>query len=279
MLLFFLPFFSSLSIIALATNYSPQNCEPKSCGNLTNIKYPFWLRNQQPDYCGFPAFALRCHDEKTASIHVEQEHYLVLNISYESQTIQALPNVAGRKGCSVPNNNLSLSLSPFKVSSVNRELIIAHNCTVHPFGYNKMACHGHNETLAFLGGTYGTPDDDGVFGSCRTVVRPVLSFPGEKVEDYNKLLASGFLLHWSVPNCSECRASHRQCGYNNDTRKSTCICADRFHWRNCCKPSRLLLTIFLSFFFYRWCLPWGFCLCFRFVLAVVSKLRKAAVWL
>lgn len=258
MLLFFL-LVSSLLIIALAANYHPQNCEAKSCGNLTDITYPFWLRDQQPDCCRFPAFELHCHDERTASIQVAQERYLVLNISYESQTILARPSIAGREGCFVPNNNLSLSLLPFYVSSVNRELIIAHNCTVLPFGYNNITCDSHNKTLALLGGAYGTPDDDGVFGSCHTVVRPVLSFPGAKVEEYMK---SGFLLDWSAPNCSECRASHGQCVYNNDTRKFICICADRFYSRSCSTIHRkkvliislstaggLSLAILCSFFY------------------------------
>lgn len=229
LLQFFVALLSTLPIVVLTADYNPEKCEPKSCGDLI-VRYPFWIQGKQSDYCGFPPFELRCNDENTPPLLAALEAFHVLNISYESQTL--IIAGASSPDCFVPDKNLSFSLTPFAVSSANRELIFASNCTERRFGDREINCTGFN-SLVYLGGDYGSPDDDGVYGSCSTAVAPILSSPEAEVSAYSELLAAGFLLNWTAPDCSECRASHGQCGYNNHTTNFMCICSDKYRWRSC----------------------------------------------
>ncbi|PKA59140.1 putative serine/threonine-protein kinase [Apostasia shenzhenica] len=229
-------FFLTLSIAA----NPPQNCEPKNCGGLINVSYPFWIKGLQPDYCGYPPFEVTCINNTPMLLKSLEDDYIVLNISYEQGTIRVASvryarNHGDFDGCSVPYYNLSFSFAPLKISSANRELIFAYNCSADEPQVIQIPCAGMKSRLAYLGGRYGFPKDDGVFGSCYTAVMPVLDYPGAKVKDYPKLLANGFLLNWTAPDCTECRASGGQCGYNNDTMDFMCICPNRTYWRRCSK--------------------------------------------
>ncbi|XP_073131370.1 PR5-like receptor kinase [Henckelia pumila] len=51
---------SVLSLILLASAASAQPCAPSSCGNVTNIRFPFYIPALQPSRCGLPGFQLNC---------------------------------------------------------------------------------------------------------------------------------------------------------------------------------------------------------------------------
>ncbi|KAH0458431.1 hypothetical protein IEQ34_013746 [Dendrobium chrysotoxum] len=222
-----------------------QNCRPKSCGNLTNVTFPFWLRELQPDYCGLPSFELLCEDE-TPKLIMAPEEYHVLDISYDRRTATvSLAKFAAKNNCFLPFHGLSFALTPFSISSLNRELLFVYNCTETRGGFLEINCHG-NKSYAYLGGAYGMQDSEDLIGSCYTVVRPVLSYLGANVKLYPELLANGFLLNWTAPDCSTCLRSRGQCGYNNDTRNFMCICGDRAHSKSCKGSSKTGLIIGLS---------------------------------
>ncbi|KAI0496642.1 hypothetical protein KFK09_022963 [Dendrobium nobile] len=242
-----LPFLSSLLLTTVsADNRYRQNCQPQSCGNLINVSFPFWFQNLQPDYCGYPAFELRCEDD-TPKLSMPVEDYHVLNISYDKRTVNVLmARFASKDTCLLPYYNLSFGLTPFTISSLNRELVFVYNCSAEKPGFLQINCH-NNRSYAYLGGTYRIEESEGLFGSCFSVVMPVLSSPEPEVKKYPELLADGFLLDWTAPDCSECLKSNGQCGYNNDTRNFMCICPDRPHWKSCSEgSSKTALTIGLS---------------------------------
>ncbi|KAH0452979.1 hypothetical protein IEQ34_017303 [Dendrobium chrysotoxum] len=241
-----LPFLSSLLLTSVSADKPYlQNCQPKSCGNLINVSFPFWFQNLQPDYCGYPAFELRCEDG-TPKLSMPEEDYHVLNISYEKRTVNVLmERFASMDTCRLPYYNVSFGLTPFTISSLNRELVFVYNCSAEKPGFLQINCH-NNRSYAYLGGTYHIEESEGLFGSCFSVVMPVLSSPEPEVKKYPELLADGFLLNWTAPDCSECVKSNGQCGYNNDTRNFMCICPDRPHWKSCCKSSA---TIWFVMFF------------------------------
>ncbi|XP_020572349.1 LEAF RUST 10 DISEASE-RESISTANCE LOCUS RECEPTOR-LIKE PROTEIN KINASE-like 1.2 [Phalaenopsis equestris] len=246
-LLFSVLVFSSLLPTSESTDhYYLQNCQPKSCGNLINVSFPFWFRSLQPDYCGYPAFELRCEND-TTKLSIPEEDYHVLDISYDKRTITvSMARFASSDTCLLPYYNLSFSLTPFTISSLNRELVFVYNCSARKDGFVAITCH-NNRSYAYLGGTYRIEESEGSFGSCYTVVMPVLTSPDPDVKKYPQLLANGFLLNWTSPDCSECSRSKGQCGYNNETRNFMCICPDRAHWRSCYEgSSKTALTVGLS---------------------------------
>ncbi|KAG0449296.1 hypothetical protein HPP92_027413 [Vanilla planifolia] len=200
-------------ILSQATDYYYQkDCYPKSCGPLVNVTFPFWLRGRQPEYCGLPAFEIRCEDDVPRLVLLQEENR-VLNISYENRTATiSTATVSEANGCGLPYYNLSsFSLSSFAISSANRELVFVFNCTAPTARFVKFSCLDKN-IYAYLGGAFQRTEDGGGLHSCFEVVMPVLSSPGANVDQYKELLAKGFLLDWNAPDCSECLTSNGQCG-------------------------------------------------------------------
>lgn len=149
---FSLVFLSSFLSIFLATEYNyPQNCQPKSCGNLTTVTFPFRPRELQPDHCGLPSFELWCEDE-TSKLIMAPEDYNVLDISYERRTA-------------------TVSLAKFA------ELLEV-----------LIGCQTMKVCLVLVTMFSG----------------PVVSSPDPNVKQYAELLANGFLLNWTAPDCSDC---------------------------------------------------------------------------
>ncbi|XP_065848350.1 LEAF RUST 10 DISEASE-RESISTANCEUS RECEPTOR-LIKE PROTEIN KINASE-like 1.3 isoform X4 [Euphorbia lathyris] len=57
-----------------------------SCGNLTNIDYPF-SGGLRPDYCGLPGFQLTCVDNSTTLITINSLLYRVIELNQLTQTL------------------------------------------------------------------------------------------------------------------------------------------------------------------------------------------------
>lgn len=134
---------------------STTGCEPKSCGNLTNISYPFWLSGHQPSFCGDLAFELNCSNNAPILVNSYAGMLQVLAINYENNSFQVLnPLVHGF--CPILAYNLFLNPTKyFKVSEENRELFFLHNCKVPPSNYSERMNCTPGGTFAYLGGHYG----------------------------------------------------------------------------------------------------------------------------
>ncbi|KAG7981328.1 hypothetical protein I3843_05G228100 [Carya illinoinensis] len=65
-----------------------RDCFPSSCGNITNISFPFRLENDPPN-CGDPGYTLSCQDNKLVLYLLSVEYY-VLEINYTFQTIRVV---------------------------------------------------------------------------------------------------------------------------------------------------------------------------------------------
>ncbi|XP_038717364.1 rust resistance kinase Lr10-like isoform X2 [Tripterygium wilfordii] len=65
----------------------PYNCtHHSSCGNISNIKYPFRLKGDPPN-CGDPNYELSCENNQTI-LSSNSEQYVVKAINYNSYTIR-----------------------------------------------------------------------------------------------------------------------------------------------------------------------------------------------
>ncbi|CAA0813617.1 Protein kinase superfamily protein [Striga hermonthica] len=80
------------------------NCPPSSCGNISNISYPFRLKNDPP-HCGDPHYELDCQDNTTVLVYLESHKYLVQEINYLNHTIRLIhPSISQNHDiCSFPN--------------------------------------------------------------------------------------------------------------------------------------------------------------------------------
>ena len=207
------------------------NCTPTSCGNVTNITYPFWVDQQQPSHCGYPAFRLSCENQIPILKISSSDVYQIRGIFYENQSVLVANAEFDERPCPVRHWNLSFSLTPFSVSSVNREVVFLFDCSEPPQSSDyKVPCedNGTNGTFAQFGNHLESSN------KCQSAVMPVVDYSDtQNVSDYVRLLGNGFLVQWTAANCTECRDSKGQCGYSYANDNFMCICPDRAHWRFC----------------------------------------------
>ncbi|XP_073110318.1 LEAF RUST 10 DISEASE-RESISTANCEUS RECEPTOR-LIKE PROTEIN KINASE-like 2.7 isoform X2 [Elaeis guineensis] len=224
----------SLERIAAAANPKIGDCEPKSCGSIDNISYPFWIEGQQPDYCGYPGFNVNCSDG-IPYLQVPYGDCRILDIFYNNESIWLSVSEANLLD-HVCSNSFFIGDSPFagssfKISAVNKKLLI-RNCSREQDGSFRLPCDPRNIYVAYIGDDYFKPDPP-ISGDCQTTKLPVSGYAGAESRDYEKLLGYGYLLDWDAPNCTACRASKGQCGYDRSNNSFMCICPDRRHRTRC----------------------------------------------
>lgn len=202
-----------IGIVAAKSEVAGEECSTKRCSqHAPEIRFPFWLKDQQPEHCGYPGFQVSCHDGKTL-LHLEDlantslqgiqfllsKEVPIFSISYKSQSIGL---------------DLSRSANNLKLVSASTSSPAA---IAHPLG--------------------GLPYNNVTFFSCTSRVLDYLSpvmliSPGEQAfpvyhSEYlsstnpsltsctklfnsslpNDLLYEGrIIMDWSTPNCKICEA-------------------------------------------------------------------------
>ncbi|XP_038984720.1 LEAF RUST 10 DISEASE-RESISTANCE LOCUS RECEPTOR-LIKE PROTEIN KINASE-like 1.2 isoform X3 [Phoenix dactylifera] len=223
---------------AIAADPKIGDCEPKSCGSIKNISYPFWIEGQQPDYCGFPTFIVNCSDD-IPYLQTAYGDRQILGIFYNNESIWLSEAKLSDYVCSNSSSidDFSFAGTPFSISAVNKKLLLLHNCRREQTGSFELPCNPNKSYAAYIGDDYSKPDPQ-ISGDCPTTKVPVLGFAGAESRDYKALLEHGYLLDWEAPNCTECRASKGQCGYDHSENAFMCICRDRIHRISCKKKSK-----------------------------------------
>ncbi|KAI4313507.1 hypothetical protein L6164_026482 [Bauhinia variegata] len=73
-------------------------CGPSSCGKITNISYPFRLKNDPPN-CGNPSYDLACENNITV-LYLFSGRYYVESINYDNLTIRLVDPGVQQSNCS-----------------------------------------------------------------------------------------------------------------------------------------------------------------------------------
>ena len=81
------------SVWSLDSKY--EACLPQNCGSGPNITYPFWILDNDTDFCGYPGFEVACEQRKPI-YRTSRSHYLIKDIFYQNQSFR-LVNVEDLK--------------------------------------------------------------------------------------------------------------------------------------------------------------------------------------
>ena len=94
--------------------HNNHQCPPSSCGNITNISYPFRLRTD-PNECGDKRYILSCENDNTSTVlYLYSGKYYVQSINYSDYTIRVVDSNVVKGNCSsIPR----YSLTPYNFSS------------------------------------------------------------------------------------------------------------------------------------------------------------------
>ncbi|XP_064999975.1 LEAF RUST 10 DISEASE-RESISTANCE LOCUS RECEPTOR-LIKE PROTEIN KINASE-like 1.2 isoform X3 [Musa acuminata AAA Group] len=220
------------------------DCEPRSCGNGVNVSYPFWLRGQQPSYCGFPPFMIICGNGSYSPVlEILGHKFYALNIFYHNQSVLLTAVEFFDDSCPLPYENIGFnsSIYPFSISSLNRNVYFLLNCSNELWGYESIACA---RNLAYFGGEYNmsTRLDLASLGCVLDIV-PVVEYFNASNGDVAALLRRGWLLDWASPDCTECTAGGGRCGFNDTMGRFMCICPDGVRSGSCTHVGHLKAKI------------------------------------
>jgi len=177
------------------------------------IRFPFGLKEKQPDHCGYPGFELSCTDKKATLLQLPNSVKLYVNkIDYASQLIFA----ADPDKC-LPKQliNFNLSTCPFKFGDMRQDDYAFFNCTSWKGDtYQKLAClSGPGYDIFAYRSDYLISYTD--LTSC-TKIYNLSSVPWEIIRQ-EKILR----LNWSMPACRLCEAQGKFCRWKTNARLDT----------------------------------------------------------
>ncbi|KAF3657285.1 putative receptor serine/threonine kinase [Capsicum annuum] len=218
-----------------------------NCRYGPRISFPFYVKDVQESYCGYPGFGLNCSEQGYPVVHIAGNEYIVEDISYQDHTFQlknSVFNSSIMNGCVSEIKNVSLDNRPYRFVNESRIYLLS-NCNgsiagellKYRIGFGCGEENGNDDWgLAMF-------DEDESFESalqvCKNHVMVPVEMRGneENGQDYLFLLRRGFRLSWTASNCSECAESGGRCGFDVRNYKFKCFCTDRPH-SSSCKPSR-----------------------------------------
>ncbi|KAB5548405.1 hypothetical protein DKX38_011811 [Salix brachista] len=173
------------------------NCTT-SCGNRgVDIRFPFWIKDRQPDQCGYPGFALSCNEEGNIVLELPTAGKLhIEKIDYKNQVILA----SDPQGCLLrqqhSNFNSSVFNIQFEMSKVN---------------FTIFNCSSNNQSpLNWMAPCLSTAHYDVL------AVDSELSIEGKEsllscTKMYDLPVPHDIRLSWSIPSCGSCEATGKQC--------------------------------------------------------------------
>ncbi|GKV52876.1 hypothetical protein SLEP1_g59432, partial [Rubroshorea leprosula] len=82
-----------------AKDNQQQYCPPSSCGNIPNIRFPFWLNTNTHNCTGLPAYNLSC-ENNLAVLYLGSAKFYVQAIDYDNLTIRVVDAGIQKGNCS-----------------------------------------------------------------------------------------------------------------------------------------------------------------------------------
>ncbi|PON86952.1 GPCR kinase [Trema orientale] len=244
--------FSSESCVGAVDPYYQVCGVPRSCGNQT-IRFPFYIQGLQEPFCGYPGFELSCDKDGRKIFNFDSNYnydggndYIVRQIFYQNQSL-LVSNAAfsDRKDGCIPSVKNFTIYDEFEFASSQSKVYLLYNCRSGLLGTTllkyRIGCSSRNETDSVL--AIPENDIDQLVNASRkcpggdVVAAPVGYYThgseNEGIFSMREVMSRGFMLKWSVSNCSFCESSGGRCGFNLTSYQSMCYCPDRSHAANC----------------------------------------------
>ena len=184
-------------------------CKEARCGvGEPTIQFPFWLKDQQPEHCGFPGFELSCTEDNQTMLELPHSgKFYVQYIYYTGQLI----DLYDPDGCIDPRQLRipDLTSSPFDFDSMYN--ITFFNCSTlkdspSPLDYFvRIPCLGSTHHCQIV----ALESDENAINvpqSCRKM------YDGRNI-----------LLLWQNPVCGSCHAFGQKCTRMGNTLETRCL--------------------------------------------------------
>ncbi|XP_058725126.1 LEAF RUST 10 DISEASE-RESISTANCE LOCUS RECEPTOR-LIKE PROTEIN KINASE-like 2.1 [Vicia villosa] len=245
----------------ISTTNNQTYCPPSSCGEITNIKHPFRLKND-PKTCGDPRYEFSCENNKT-TLKLFSGKYYVKSINYNNYTIRVVDAGIEENNCSaVPRYFLTASnfTSYYNYNyqgndpyDVNYPAWLGHviylNCSKpvkndHRYVYvDTSSCRINSTGHGYVYAIAGDIEAGRLSVDCRVKIVATSSasfFKSNSVvendidtrkhftyEEIHEMLSYGFYLSWMKRGCEDsCDTDQEYCGL--DEKHGVLTCASNF---------------------------------------------------
>lgn len=182
-----------------------------SCGNRgLHIRFPFWIKDRQPEQCGYPGFDLSCNEKGDIVLELPTAVKLYIDkIDYKNQVIYA----TDPHGC-LRSHHSNFYSSGFHIQfKMSRDNFTIFNCSLNnAISRPRIACLSTHQYDVLAVDSEQSIDDNELLLSCTKM--------------YDLPVPQDIHLSWSSPNCGSCEATGKLCGLreNSSTELETeCI--------------------------------------------------------
>lgn len=192
-------------------------CKHAKCGSSgLPIRFPFRLKDRQPEHCGYPGFDLSCNNQNQTVLNLPQSGEFVLDsIDYIEQAI----SIKDPDLC-LPKRMLNFSLlgSPFQpVYTINYTFL---NCSSSSSSSDWMVYASYQFVPLFcLSGKNHSVFAMNLSSSNQRVPASCRRIMNVSVLQYKQLvgLQEDLLLIWKEPRCRDRESQDRNCRFKSDT--------------------------------------------------------------
>ncbi|XP_074274895.1 LEAF RUST 10 DISEASE-RESISTANCE LOCUS RECEPTOR-LIKE PROTEIN KINASE-like 2.7 [Silene latifolia] len=265
-------------------NYTVCKNNPFSCGNITNVGYPFWGGNR-PQFCGRRGFGLTCQNGQPdvpvinrmgTTNGAESFNAIVVSINTTSNTMSLVQNLFSQNtsiSCeNLIRNETKITLSqPFKFSPLVANMNLFFDCnntsTTNYGGRLKFVTCDEANTTINLPYYVDKPENAGNISKLCPIKRvfPVLKSELDELKKGNvnlsRVLNKGFEVKYTVDfnTCTTCQNSGGVCGSSADNKmRFTCYCQDGTHTAHCPIPGAQISVKCLNIIFCELCVDLPF---------------------
>lgn len=216
-------------------------CQPTRCGDSgPTIKFPFRLRDHQPEHCGYPGFELSCTESNDTEFELQFPVTASTNnvmlpifakvwiwkIDYRAQLIYINDFMANYCPPGQPPS-VNSSISLFKIAEVFgvEEGYTLFNCSSNltdSYPYPIKCLSRQKYQVLAIYSSYGIsslPQYSSCFKMYNVSYVPYSVFTGEH-QKYSFHMS----LHWSKPSCGNCEAKGKYCRLKNNGTESRTEC-------------------------------------------------------
>ncbi|KAG8382865.1 hypothetical protein BUALT_Bualt05G0123700 [Buddleja alternifolia] len=224
-----------------------RNVDPQLADTMSEAYFPHWVHKH---------LEVNVHEEDHDVLNLRGDDFVVEDIFYKTKSLRvsdpAFSSLNSSAGC-VPRITVNTTLPGLRYEFVGNvtTLHLFSNCTNSSLSEGRLRyCNAEDRNDWVLPLYENSENFTNALESCgRNVVVPV----EEHVEDENlgrgsvvEVLRRGFVLNWTVSDCSECTSSGGRCGFNETTYRFWCFCPDRPHALSCKSRKFVFFLVFLS---------------------------------
>ncbi|KAL4639409.1 hypothetical protein ACB092_03G215800 [Castanea dentata] len=217
------------------------NCSTNmfSCGEITNVGYPFWGA-ARPEACGNPQLKLTCEKNDT-TIEILDVWYRVLELNTRTKTL-TIAREDNVNGICSPNfvNSSILESKVLDNTTLLQNLTLVYGCREDELpvkDYQRFTCPKYG--LGYLALA------DEALNPCTDSVR--LLIPSDSITDVNNLsqveqtIKAGYYVKWNDSEaCSACTRSNGVCGFDRTSNGPTCYCPNQSYGSKTCRKIALI---------------------------------------